>query len=169
MRTWLHRGVLTFWVVFYFLAFRTMAPILLIPILGIWRNALITFIAMGVWSTVFYLLLLRETGIERIRERLVSLKGKSKKSIRARILRRIPGIDEPTLFSPFWIVVAFVLLDTVGGVLVIRLAYVDKKISKALLLIWIGSTVDVLFWLVLIYGYPLMAVRRIVLNIFGGG
>lgn len=170
MRARLIRVALLPWIALYFFLFRTIFVAPMIFYLGVPISAVTVFVAVGIWSSVFYLLLCEEGGLDRIQTHLAQLKDKQERGLIAKIKERLSRhFDEEPLLSPLWILVIFTLLGALGGVLALRLARPDKANGRTFSLIWLGCAIDVFFWTVLVYGIPITLARELIGGFLGGG
>ena len=170
MRARLVRVALLPWIALYFLLFRSIFVAPMIFYFGVPISAAVVFLAVGIWSSAFYLLLCKEGSLDRIQAHLARLKEKQEQGLVAKIKKRLSRhLDEEALLSPLWILVIFTLLGALGGVLALRLARPDKANGRTLSLIWLGCAIDVFFWTVLVYGIPITLARELIGGLLGGG
>lgn len=167
MRRWLLRTVITIWFVLYAIIH---VPLLvpLVAVWGVWLTALAGAVVIGIWGTVFYFLLLRESGFERARKYLSHFQSGGERGLVAWARNKFfKNHEEEVLLSPFWILASFIVLGALGGVFTIRLAYPRNGIVKALLLVWVGCILNAFFLVVVVYGPPAAFARRLVLGFIG--
>jgi hypothetical protein len=112
---------------------------------------MVIYPAIGIWSSVFYLLLCQERWFDKAQLYLIELKERQKRGLLARIRKRFSKqLPEEPLFSSFWVLALFVVPGSGAfwGVLAVRLAYFTKASKRAWVLIWVGCALEV-FWSVL--------------------
>jgi len=164
------RAALPVWAAIYFFAFRApvVAPLFACAKLGV--ASLIIFSAIGVWSTVFYFLLLRVGTIDRMRSYLAHLRREEGKGIIARMRLRFAQFRDEPLAPTWWALLVFIVSDAFAGVMAVRLIYPAKFDWRALFLIWAGCALDVLTWTVPVYGLPVAFIASKVIGVlFGSG
>lgn len=170
MRRWLARVALLPWIALYLFLFRSIFVAPMIFYLGVLISAVIVYLSIGAWSSVFYLLLLHEENLGRIQTQLVQLKEKQKQGLIDKLKKRFSRRPlEESLLSPLWILVIFVLLGALAGVLALRLARPAKVNRETLSLIWLGCAATVFFWTVLVNGILMTLARGLAGILFGGG
>jgi len=156
------RGVVFIWVLVYWI---TIHPILLIPVFGVFAVAVVTFFAASLWGVIFYLLLRSDEDLEKVKGLLKRLRGKNG-GIRGRVLGHIPRFEDEPVLPLYWILVGFVIFGAVGGVPIVKLTYPEERLHRVLLVILGGCALNVVVWVILVYGPPLLAVRQLVLALF---
>lgn len=159
------RGAVFIWILVYWFTIHTPIPIMLIPVFGVFAAAVATFSAASLWGVTFYLLLRRDEDLEKVKGLLKRLRGK-KGGIKSRVLGRIPRFEDESVLPLFWILVGFVIFGALGGVPIVKLTYPEKRFHRVLLVILVGCALNVVVWVVLVYGPPLLAVRRLFLTLF---
>ncbi|KKW25094.1 MAG: hypothetical protein VE99_C0003G0019 [candidate division Kazan bacterium GW2011_GWC1_52_13] len=154
LRVWLSNLLLVFWLAISFIFFRFWAIVIILPLIAAWGLGLTTlgvFLAYGIWSTVFYLLILRGTVFDRARARLASLVPKKENRFFSWVKRTFLK-KEQVLLPPWVILVNFAILGVLSSVLLVRLSYPKSQALKGLGLIWVGCAVEVLTWFLPVYG-----------------
>lgn len=170
MRAWLARTVLFVWIMGYWLVAHPPVAAALIFYLGTMTATIVGFLALGIWSSIFYLLLCREGFLDRVRDHLARLKEKQERGILVRIRKRFSKhLSEGPLLSPLWILIIFIYPGPFWGVLMTRLAYPVGKRGRVLRLIWSGSAATAFFWMVVILGPLMPLLRGLIRILFGGG
>lgn len=169
MRRWLARVALPLWIVLYLVFYRS--AVFTTSFL-LWAGPLIAgvtvFVAVGIWSSIFYLLLCREEGFDRLQEYLVELMKKRGRGLIGRVREWFLGQScSKSLLSFFWVITVFVFLDALLGVLTVRLSYSGRMTRKTLAIIWLGAAADVLAW-ILIFGVPAGLIQTLVAFLRGG-
>lgn len=169
MKQWIDRVTkvaLPIWVGGYYLLFRSVVTVPLFAWMGVWAASAINFIAIALWSVIFYFLLLQVGSLDKFRGYLAQLEKRRAGFFLRKSLAKLKG---ESLISPWWIFLVFIISDAFAGVLIIRLSYPAKLDKKTLFLIIAGCALDVLTWAVPIYGLPIALVRKLAGMLFGGG
>lgn len=167
MRRLLGRGAVFVWVLVYLFTINTPISIMLIPVLGIFWTITATFTVVSLWGITFYLLLRKDNDLQKVKDLLKKLRGKNG-GIKGRVLRRMPRFEDEPVLPVFWILVGFVVFGALGGVPIVKLTYREERLFKVLIVIFAGCALNVLVWVGLVYGPPLLAVRRFVLTFLSG-
>lgn len=182
-QTWLVWVLLPVWLAIYLIGFRTVGPLIFIPLVigkGIWWATLIAFLVYSVWGTVFYLLILSggDWATERMQERIAQLSQRKESKILSWLWVRktlgwiqgaiawlqkiLPRVREKLgRIAPLGVLATFIVMGVLEGVLLIWISYPRKFLGKALLLIWVGCAVEVLTWFLPVYGGLLTLVRAL--------
>src|SRR3990172_6217844 len=115
MRAWLLRVVLVLWLALYpVIHIPLMIP--LVAVLGSTLAALVGALVIGIWGSVFYFLLRRESVLTGAKTKLVQIRNAG--GVLGWINTKIPEVRDGALLSPFWIQVSFVLLGAIVNTLV---------------------------------------------------
>lgn len=165
MRAWTRRIFTAFWLVLYPIIHVPML-VPLVALLGLGKATLVGIFLIGIWASVFYLLLLGEGGFDKVQQKLVKLR--QAKGFGGWLGTHLSRIQEKALVSPIWILVGFALFGSWGGTALIRISYPRSRLLPALLLIWVGCVVNAFFLVVGIYGPPAMLARELVFALFSG-
>jgi len=159
MRAWLLRVVLVLWLVLYpVIHIPLMIP--LVAVLGSTLAALVGALVIGIWGSVFYFLLRRESVLTGAKTKLVQIRNAG--GVLGWINTKIPEVRDGALLSPFWIQVSFVLFGVWMGVLLLRLTYPDSHPLRALFWVWLGAIVNTLVSVLVIYGPPAILARELI-------
>ncbi len=167
MRRLLGRGAVFAWVLVYLFTINTPISIMLIPVLGIFWVATATFAVVSLWGITFYLLLRKDDDLQKVKDLLKKLRGENG-GIKGRILRRFPKLEDEVVLPIFWIFGGFVIFGALGGVPIVMLTYPEKNLHKVLLVILAGCAINVVVWVVLVYGPLLLAAWRFISALFAG-
>jgi len=171
MRQRLVRLILLPWIALYFIVFHSIFVVPMIISLGVLIAAVVVYLGIGVWSSVFYFLLCKEGSLDGVQAYLVQLKEKQGRGLLGRIRSWFfrQRSDRP-LVSPLWLLVFFVAPGSGAfwGVLAVRLAYPVKRYKEAWALIWLGCAIDVFFWTVIVHGVPITLLRELITTLLGG-
>jgi len=169
LRIWLANILLGFWLAIAFIFFRFWAGIFLLPLIesrGIWLISLGVFLVYSIWSTVFYLLILRGKVFGRVRSRLASLvPGKENRFFSW--VKRTFLKQEQALLPPWLILLNFAVFGIGSSVLLVRLSYPKRQMFKGIVLIWIGCAVEVLTWFLPVFGGGYIAIKAFLRNVLG--
>lgn len=181
MRRWLRWEALSLWILLYLIIFHTLFTSPLIFFLGLVRSAIVLSFAVGVWSSVFYLLLCQGYKSDKVQRYLAQLREEQERGLPMRIGRQFSRyfsrvkswfakqLSEKLLPSPVRVFLIFVGPGPLFGVPAVRAAYSAKVSREALLLIWAGCIVNAFFWTVLARGPLISLVRKLSEILYGGG
>lgn len=188
-QSWLVWVLLPVWLSIYLIGFRTVGPLIFIPLVigkGIWWATFIVFLVYAVWGTVFYLLIL--FGGEGVTQKVQEIIGRWSQRKDSKILswvwvrktlgwiqgalawfqKIIPLVQEKLgRTAPLGVLATFIVMGVLEGVLLIWVSYPRKFLGKALLLVWVGCAVEVLTWFLPVYGGLLALVRALLASWFG--
>jgi len=164
MRAWLLRVVIIVWLVLY-PAIHLPLMIPLVALLGSTMAALAGAAVVGVWGSVFYFLLRRESVLTVAKTRLAEFRNA--RGVLGWIQAKIPNIRDETLLSPFWILVVFILFGAWLGVLLLRLTYPDSHPLRALFWVWLGVVANTVVMVIVIYGPPAILARELITVLLG--
>lgn len=172
MRRWLVRVALLPWIALYFVIFHSIFITPMVFVYGVFSSAIVVFLAVAIWSSIFYFLLCKEGSLDRVQIHLAKLKEKQGRGLlgRVRVLLFKKPSEEP-LVSPLWLLAAFFMPGSGAfwGVLAVRLAYPLKKRKEAWMLIWLGCAIDVFVWTVIVHGVPITLLRELATTLLRGG
>jgi hypothetical protein len=150
------------WAALYLVIFRGLGAIIFITLimsLGVWQATLVLIFLYGVWSMIFYLILLQTEAFEHFRD----FAGRFLKDKRGKIfiwmkLKLFPEGKMPSV-PPYLILFVFAVESPLTGVPIVRYAYPKDKFLIGLFWIWLGSIVEVTTWYLPIYGGGLSVIR----------
>ncbi|HLD96576.1 MAG TPA: hypothetical protein VI794_02590 [Patescibacteria group bacterium] len=164
MRAWILRVVLVLWMVFYALIhLPLMIP--LVAVQGLTLAVPTGTLVIGVWGSVFYFLLRRESVLTGAKIQLARIRDSG--GVLGWVHGKIPSAQNGTLLSPFWIQVSFALFGAWVGVLLLRLTYPDSHLLRALFWVWLGAAVNTIVSVLVIYGPPAILARELITALLG--
>jgi hypothetical protein len=137
----------------------------LVAIQGSTLAAVTGTLVIGVWGSVFYFLLRRESVLTGAKAKLVQIRNAG--GVLGWIHTKIPEVRDGALLSPFWIQVSFALFGAWVGVLLLRLTYPPSHPMRALFWIWLGAIVNTVVSVMTIYGPPAILARELITALLG--
>lgn len=163
MKTWLIGLLAPFWAAMYLIIFRGFGAVMFVSISltwGVWASTLVLISMYGLWSSLFYLILVQTSAFEQVKDMLNKLLERRKSRFFI-IIREKLFDKEVVTISPALIVFIFIVGSPLSGVPAIRLAYPKEMIWKGFGMVWLGAVVEVATWFLPIYGGGLTLLRAI--------
>ena len=180
MRRWLRWEALSLWILLYLIIFNTLFTGPLIFFLGLMRSAIVLSFAVGVWSSVFYLLLCQGYKSDKVQRYLAQLREEQERSLSMRIGKQFSRyfsrvkswfakqLSEKLLPSPVRVFLIFVGPGPLFGVPAVRAAYSAKVSREVFLLIWAGCFTNAFIWTAIGLGIPITLIKTLI-EVFSRG
>ncbi len=162
MKAWFFRVVAPSWAALYLVIYKPLGASIYVGLLvlyGIWLGSFIMILLYWVWGVVFYLILLQSNLFDRFMIGLEHILEKRKGKLFVWLKTKLFNDEDEATISSLLILTMFIAESPFTGVPLVRLAYGEDKMKMAILLITIGSILEVITWFVPVYGLGFSTIK----------